>query len=104
MQEIILLHANAYTAALPAGKSGFEGVKFPVKVQAEPYRFNTDGNFTLDSLMVVSNDELVRIGYTGPLIDGGLNFAEYNNSFRRVGPFDFWNALKSSRDAGELPA
>lgn len=100
MQEIILLHADAYRAVSP----GFEGVKFPVKVQAEPYRLNADRNIIVDNLMVVPNGELVRIGYTGPLIAGGLNFGKYNNSFRRVGPFEYWNSLKSSRDVGSLPA
>lgn len=104
MTMITLLHADAYRPAFPGAETGFEAVRFPVKVQADPYRFETNPDLTMDSLMVVSNDELRRIGYTGPFIDGGLNFGEYNHSFRRVGPFDFWNALKASRDVGSLPA
>lgn len=97
MATIILLHKSDY-------EYGFEGVTFPVKVQAEPYRFEADPSMTLDNFMMVSNDELIRIGYTGPLLDGGLGFAAYNQSYRRPGPFDFWNALKQSRDTGALPA
>lgn len=102
MQTITLLHANHYTAAWPGANTGFEGVNFPVRVQAEPYRFETDPSMTMDTLMVVSNDELRRIGYDGPLIHGGLNFGSYNKSFRVSGPFEFWNDLKASRPVGAI--
>lgn len=98
MKTITLLHAKGYSGV------GFERVRFPVKVQAWPYRYGENGEFTMDSLMCVPNSELVRIGYDGPLIDGGLHFGDYNQSFRHVSPFDFWNALKASRDVGALPA
>lgn len=102
MQTITLLHANHYTAAWPGANTGFEGVSFPVRVQAEPYRYGDRGEFTMDSLMAVSNDELTRVGYTGPLIKGGLVFGGHNKSFRLNGPFDFWNDLKASRPVGAL--
>lgn len=104
MQTITLLHADHYTAAWPGASTGFEGVRFPVRVQAEPYRYGENGEFSMDTLMIVPNHELTRIGYTGPMLPGGLNFGRHNKSFRANGPFDFWNALKASRNVGELPA
>lgn len=102
MQTITLLHADHY---MKNGGGGFEGVRFPVLVQAEPYRYGENGEFTMDTLMLVPNHELIRIGYTGPLLDcGSLNFGTHDKSFRTNGPFDFWNALKASRNVGELPA
>lgn len=102
MQTITLLHADHY---MKIGGGGFEGVRFPVRVQAEPYRYGERGEFTMDSLMCVPNHELIRIGYTGPLLAcGSLNFGTHDKSFRHNGPFDFWNALKASRNVGELPA
>lgn len=98
MQTIELLHAKGYSGV------GFENVRFPVTVKAEPYRYGERGEFTMDSLMCVPNEELTRIGYTGPLIQGGLHFGDFNQSFRKVNPFHFWNALKASRDVGSLPA
>lgn len=101
MQTITLLHASKY---MNCGAGGFEKVRFPVRVQAEPYRYGKNLEFTMDSLMCVPNEELIRIGYTGPLIDGGLHFGDYDKSFRHVSAFAFWNALKASRDVGSLPA
>lgn len=103
MQTIILLNANGYGRSY--FPSGFESVRFPVRVQAEPYRFGQNNEHTLDTLMEVPNSELIRIGYTGPLLEcGSLSFGQSYESWRKPQPFDHWNALKQSRDVGSLPA
>lgn len=103
MQTIILLNADAYGRGY--GPSGFESVRFPVRVQAEPYRYGQNLEYTLDTLMEVPNSELARIGYTGPLLEcGHLSFGQFDHSWREPSPFDHWNALKASRDVGSLPA
>lgn len=103
MTTIILLHADGYGKGY--GPSGFESVRFPVRVQAEAYSYGEGNRFTLDTLMEVPNSELTRIGYTGPLLEcGHLSFGQCDHSWREPSPFDHWNALKASRDVGSLPA
>ncbi|WP_131701645.1 hypothetical protein [Enterobacter bugandensis] len=53
--------------------------------------------------MLVPNAELVRIGYTGPLLEcGSLSFGTHNHSWRDVNPFTYWNQLKASRPVGPI--
>lgn len=98
MKQIEILHADVY-----GGGADFRRVRFPALVRAEPYRYDTNPALTLDSLMLVPNAELVRIGYTGPLLECGyLSFGQYNHSWREVNPFTYWNQLKASRPVGPV--
>lgn len=101
MKTVEILHASGYP------ENYFSGVKFPALVNAKTYRFGDNAEHELPDLIQVAHEELVRIGYTGPRLEcGTLNFGKFNHSWRDVEetPFDFWNALKSSRDVGTLPA
>lgn len=97
---IEILHADHFATN---GPSGFERVRFPALVRADAYRYETNPERTLDSLMLVPNAELVRIGYTGPLLDcGSLSFGTHNRAWRDVTPFTYWNQLKASRPVGPI--
>lgn len=98
--QITLLNADNYIAD---GAGGFENVTFPVIVQADVYRYGPDNEYTIDTLAFVNDDELKRIGYTGPFI-GKLAFgrSEPMRQWRETGPFEYWNHLKSSREVGAL--
>lgn len=98
--QITLLSADNYIAD---GAGGFENVTFPVIVHGDLYRFGDNNEYSIDTLAVVKDDELKRIGYTGPFI-GHLNFAssEPMRQWRETGPFEYWNHLKSSREVGAL--
>lgn len=101
MKTVEILHVAEYP------EHYFSGVKFPARVKAKTYRLGDNGEYEVPDLIQVPHEELVRIGYTGPrLADGTLNFGKFNHSWRDVEetPLDFWNALKSSRDVGALPA
>lgn len=99
MKMIEILHADAYGYN---GPSGFERVRFPALVRAEPYRYDESGH-TLDTLMLVPLSELLRVGYDGPSVaSGSLSFGQYNHSWRDVTPFTYWNQLKASRPVGHI--
>lgn len=101
MKTVEILHASGYS------EHYFSGVKFPARVNAKTYCLGDNGQYEVPDLIQVPHEELVRIGYTGPrLADGTLNFGKFNDSWRdfEEKPFEFWNALKSSRDVGALPA
>lgn len=99
MKQIEILHADAYGYN---GPSGFERVRFPALVRAEPYRYDDSGH-TLDTLMLVPLSELRRVGYDGPSVaSGSLSFGQYNHSWRDVTPFTYWNQLKASRPVGPI--
>lgn len=83
--------------------SGFEAVQFPALVRAIPVTYGEHDQYVVEGAYHVPNAELVRIGYTGPLIkSGGLHFSVGLGTAREVNPFTYWNQLKASRPVGRI--
>ena len=77
MKQIEILHADHFGYN---GPSGFERVRFPALVRAEPYRYD-DSDLTLDTLMLVPIAELKRIGYDGPTTSSGSLTSPLNPAY-----------------------